>query len=239
MIGYFLAGFGTQVVRRLAIVAAAALIGASAASASLIMDSLHYDGSVRSGATTGIEKHFANFSPDVAPPVGSGALPADNSAINGLANGNDLTAGITEFLDSLNGEFLQHSIITINRPGTGNIFNNQLDSNIALPVSFDGLFYANPIGANQMVLIKAVQIEQIPAAGTPPFPTPGSQTYSGLGTQANPLRIQLGISATQVESRRGAAKIHLYYTFIPVPEPSSVALAILGLVTFAGLGRRR
>lgn len=212
-------------------VAVVAMLAAAPASAALIADSLHYDGLVRSGATTGVEAHFKNFSPDLAPPVGFDTLPADNTLINGLTPGNSLTIGITEAA--------LHSIITINRAGTGNIFNNQLDSNIPLPVLFDGLFYSNAIAANQKLVINSLQIEEIPAEGVPPFPAPGPATYTGKGTQADPLRIQFGIPANLVESRNGAAKIHLLYSFMTVPEPSSVALAMLGLVTFAGLGRRR
>jgi len=232
-----------RVAGRLAIVAAAALFGAAPASASLILDSLHYDGDVRNGATVGIEKHFADFSPDVAPPAGFGDLPADNSMLpNPLVDGAALTAGITEFLDALDGEVLQHSIVTINRAGVGDIFNNALDSNIALPVNFDGLFYSNSIGANQKVAIAAVQIEQIPAAGTPPFPAPGSQVFSGKGTQADPLRVQLGIAASQVASRNGAVKIHLYHSLMrapEIPEPTSAILALVGVVGLASVTRRR
>jgi hypothetical protein len=231
MIRNMFAFVGPHVARRLALVTAAVLLAAAPASAALIVDSLHYDGIVRSGGTSGVEAHFKNFVPDLAPPVGFDTLPADNTLINGLTPGNNLTIGITEAA--------LHSIITINRAGTGDIFNNQLDGTIPLPVLFDGLFYSNNIDADEKIVVSGVTIEEIPAEGVPPFPSPGPATYTGKGTQANPLRIQFGIPANLVESRNGAAKIHIFYSLMQIPEPTSAGLALLGLLGVATFGRRR
>jgi hypothetical protein len=87
-----------------------------------------------------------------------------------------------------------------------------------------------------------VQIEAIPALGVSPFPPPGSQVITGLGTQADPLRVQLGIAANQLRQNTSSdyeVKIHLLYMTMPIPEPSTFTLVLVGLVAIAGFGRRR
>jgi hypothetical protein len=224
-----------HVAGRLALVAAAVLFAGAPATAALILDSARYDAHVRSGATTGIEKHSADFAPDLVPTVSGVSLPADNSMLAGLANGVNLDVSWTEAA--------QHAILTISRAAIGDAFINPLNTtDFALPIEFEGFFYSNSLPAGQKINVDSVQIEALPAIGVSPFPAPGFQMITGLGTQANPLRVQLGIAGNQL--REGTSsdyeiKIHLLYSNMVVPEPTSAALALLGLVGFAGLGRRR
>jgi PEP-CTERM motif len=217
-----------------ALVAAAILLAGAPASAALILDSASYNAHVRSGATTGIEKHAANFAPDLVPTVSGVNLPADNSMLAGLSNGVNLDVSWTEAA--------QHAILTISRASIGDAFVNPLDNNFALPIEFDGYFYSNSLPAGNKIAINSVQIEALPAIGVSPFPAPGSQVITGLGTQANPLRVQLGIAANQLRENTSSdyeIKIHLLYSNMVVPEPATAALMLLGLVGCVGLGRRR
>lgn len=223
-----------QFTSRLLPAAAAILLAVAPTSAALIVDSASYNAHVRSGATTGIEKHVADFTPDLVPTISGVDLPADNSMLAGLANGVDLDVSWTEAA--------QHAIMTITRAAIGDAFVNPLDSNFALPIEFDGLFYSNSLPAGQKIVVSSVQIEAIPALGVSPFPPPGSQVITGLGTQADPLHVQLGIAANQLRQDTSSdyeVKIHLLYSTMPIPEPASVALVLVGLVALAGYGRRR
>jgi hypothetical protein len=225
---------GSPVAPRLLLAAAAVLFAAAPATAALIVDSARYDAHVRSGMTSGVEKHFANFAPDLVPTISNVDLPADNSMLAGLSNGVDLDVSWTEAA--------QHAIMTITRAAIGDAFINPLDTaNFPLPIEFDGLFYSNSLPAGHKIAIDSVQIEAIPAFGGP-FPAPGSQTITGLGTQANPLRVQLGIAANQLRQDTSSdyeVKIHLLYSTMQIPEPTSAGLALVGLVAVAGLVRRR
>jgi hypothetical protein len=122
----------SRLTSRLLLAAGAILVACAPASAALIVDSASYNAHVRSGATTGIEKHFANFTPDLVPTISNVDLPADNSMLAGLSNGVNLDVSWTEAA--------QHAIMTITRAAIGDAFVNPLDSNFALPIEFDGLF---------------------------------------------------------------------------------------------------
>jgi hypothetical protein len=225
----------SPVALRLLLVAVAVLSVGASVNAALIVNSARYDAHVRSGATSGVEKHFADFTPDLVPTISNVDLPADNSMLAGLSNGVDLDVSWTEAA--------QHAIMTITRASIGDAFVNPLDTaNFPLPIEFEGFFYSNSLPAGQKINVDSVQIEAIPAIGVPPFPAPGFQQITGLGTQADQLRVLLQISPNQLRQDTASdyeVKIHLLYSFMPIPEPTSIGLALVGFVAVAGLGRRR
>jgi hypothetical protein len=217
----------------------ALLIFATSASATLIGDSIEYDGHVKSGAATGVEQYKAA---PAFPPI-TFSLPHVNAALTAPLSSNAskvLSGSETEFLDAFGGNNAQHVVITIQATNTtDNTFLNPLDPGIALPILFDGLFHTSVAG--KKVDIVHVGIEDIPASDAPPFDAPGSTTITGLGTAANPLHVQLGISAAQVATNRGAIKVHLYYTTstAPVPEPSTCVMLLTGVACLFGIRARR
>lgn len=214
-----------------------ALATAAPASAALIGVSLGYDGAVRSGATTGVETHFAS---PVFPPSPA-TLPATNPPLPApLVPARNLTSTMTEFLDVFMGDFVQHVVITIQAPNPANTaFANPIDNTLPLPVQFDGKFYSNNLPAGQMIQFKGTGIED--GNDFSPFPVPGSVMTSGVGTQADPWRVQIGIPGNLVNVHNGFVKVHLYYDTKPlVPEPSTAALLIAGAAALArGIRPRR
>jgi hypothetical protein len=219
--------------RRLRLIFAAVLGMAfsSAASASLIFDSIRYDGRVREGATAGVEKH--STTDDLLAnsfPVG---LPADNSMLpDPLDNGNNLNATLSETVGSFNGMPVQHAILNIQSSGSLFIFNNTLDPTLAYPVEFDAIVYSNSLAPNDAIGLQGIGVENF---NFPPYPAPGSQIITGvgnpslpLGSVGNPMRIQLGIAADQVDDYRyGFIKLNFYYKeVVLIPEPAAWILLI-------------
>jgi hypothetical protein len=204
---------------------------AASTSASLIGDSLEYDGHVKSGAATGVEEHAVA---PAFPPI-TFTVPVTNGPLAPpLQPAHALSGSETEFGDFLGSLSVQHVVITLQGPGGTNAFVNPLDSSIALPITFDGVFHTDL--ANKMIDIQGIGIEAIPAlVGTlPPFPSPsGNVALSGLGTAANPLHVSFGLAANQLQSNDNV-KIHLYYTTSIVPEPSTIAMLLIGCVSLAG-----
>ncbi len=230
--------------QRAILAVALAFAASSPALANLIVDSMRYDGHVKSGATTGVEAHFSDV--DLKLPFNNtGSLPANNSALPApLVAGNNLTTTLTEAIDTFNGMPARHVIITISSLNAlNNIFNNTLDPGLPLPVSFDGVFYSDALAANEEVILKGITVENF--AG--PFPPPGSQLVMGIGNPAsplgsagNPMRIQLGISADQVDDYRyGFVKLNLFYGTEEhtVPELASGILMLIGLTGLAAVRR--
>lgn len=213
------------------------LLTASAASATLIGDSLEYDGHVKSGAATGIEEHV------LAPafPPSSFILPVTNGPLTSpLKAAQPLTGFVTEFGTTYNNLPAQDVVITISAASpVDNTFVNPLDPGIALPVFFDGTFHVSL--ANKKVTIEHVGIENIPATSVPPFPSPGSATITGLGTLASPLHVQLNIAASQVSPMNGQVKLHLFYTTstLPVPEPSTLLMLVTGSIGMIFVAARK
>lgn len=213
---------------------------ASSASAALIGVSVSYDGSVKVGTTTGVEEH------DLAPifPPNPTVMPVTNPPLPAsLQPARQLSASMTEFLDAFMGMFVQHVVITLQGQGGGsnNAFVNPIDTALPFPVQFDGSFYSNNLAANQMLMLAGSGIED--GNDISPFPVPGSVMVSGVGTQAQPWRVQLGIQASLVNVNNGFAKVHLYYKTGPlVPEPTTCVMLLIGVACWArtaARGRRR
>jgi PEP-CTERM motif len=224
------------------------LVVASAASAALICDTLEYDGHVKSGAATGVEKHgLAPVSPstvfDLSTPPNTAdffTLPVTNGPLTApllAAHALDGSSA-TEFASAFNGQPAQQVVITLQQSNAlGQAFINGLDPGIALPILFDGTFHTSVAG--QKIDLVHIGIESIPAINLPPFSDPGSSTITGLGTAANPLHIQLGLSASEVESHNGVAKVHLWYTTSNVPEPATWLMLMTGSIGLIGFAARR
>jgi hypothetical protein len=208
---------------------------ASAASATLIGDSLEYDGHVKSGAATGIEQHAVA---PAFPPI-TFTLPVTNGPLAApLKPAHALSGTETEFGDFLGSTAVQHVIITIQAQSPVDpTFVNPLDPGIALPILFDGTFHSSVAG--KIVSIAGIGIEDLPSSVLPPFGSPGSSSITGLGTLLFPLHIQLGLSASQVANHNGAVKVHLYYTTSNVPEPSTMLMLLTGAVGAVCVAARR
>jgi hypothetical protein len=206
------------------------------ASAALIGISLGYDGAVRSGATTGVETHFAS---PVFPP-GPAALPATNPPLPApLVPARNLTSTMTEFLGAFMGDLVQHVVITIQAQNPVlSPFANPIDNTLPLPVTFDGKFYSDNLPAGQMLNLKGTGIED--GNDISPFPVPGSVMTSGAGTQADPWQVKIGIPGNLVNAHNGFVKVHLFYDTKPlIPEPSTAAILLAGVATLAQTFRPR
>lgn len=211
----------------------------STASAALIVDAIGYDGSVKNGMVTGVEEHetTTNF----PPPSASIALPATNPPLTSpLLPSKNLTMTATtaqELFPSPGGILYNTLIVQISSP-TGDVFANPLDTSLMFPVQAEFYLFSNTPGMKAVVNPANIGIENF---DLPPFssPAPGSYTVSGLGTQANPLHIQLGLKASQVDDQNGFVKFHLRYSEMLVPEPSSFAVLVIGLVGLLQAARSR
>jgi hypothetical protein len=214
---------------------------ANPAFADLIFNSVRYDGHVRVGGTTGVEEHFTDDPfppPDVLVP-----LPATNPPLAmGLAPSRNLRMTVTEFLSALEGELMQQVVLTISATPPLTPFANPLDNTLAEPVQFEAFVYADDLPAGQMLDLRGIFVESF---NLMPFPPPTTSMISGVGSEASPMRIQLGLAASQVSGampdQNGFLKLHLYYDtkdFV-IPEPSALALALLGVVGAAFARHRR
>ena len=194
--------------------------------------SLRFDAHVKSGANVGVEGHFNANIPYISPVVPPHELPANIDPGSPLNNANDLRVTETEFAN--------HVVISINSKNTIDpIFANPLDP--AFLVEWEGIFSWTNVDPLEKIAVTQIGFEHFNSL---PFPAPTMQTVSGTGSVADPLRILLKISASQFNASPGGqidgpVKIHFEYMEMPIPEPTSAALALLGLVGLAGLARRR
>jgi hypothetical protein len=209
------------------------------ASATLIGDSLEYDGHVKSGTSTGVEQHLAA---PAFPPI-TFALHVTNSALTApLQPAHALSGSETEFIDALNGQLgYQHVVITIQGPTpTDDVFVNSLDASFARPITFDGVFHSSSLAAGKKISIDHMGIEAITAIDAPPFGDPAMSTITGIGSVANPLHVHFELTKSQLQSNE-AVKIHLYYKTIDnsVPEPSTGAILVIALSTLGSMSVTR
>jgi hypothetical protein len=193
--------------------AVAALWGVSQpARGDLVFDSVRYDGSVRSGATSGVERHFTDTNyylggGDVfdVPLPAVGAFP-----LSPLLDPFDL---LMDFVDLPNapyqGELLGRTTVWItNQTISGNIFANTLDSNETHPVEFEAYLYDDELGPQETVIVYPI-VENFAF----PYLPPSISSITGRGSMNDPLHIQLQMTASELAFRNGFAKIHLYYDY--------------------------
>jgi hypothetical protein len=211
-------------------------------SAGLIVDALSYDGSVRNALTTGVEEHLTTT--NFPPPIASIPLPATNPPLTApLLASKNLTMTYTtavELFPSPGGILYDTAIIQISS-ASGNVFANSLDNTLTYPVQLEAFVFSDEAGKKLVLDGANIGIENF---DLPPFqsPLPGSYTITGLGTQADPLHIQLGLTAAQVDDQNGFVKLHLRFSEMIVPEPAGCAMLLLGVACLAGRtarGRRR
>jgi hypothetical protein len=217
------------------------LVVSTTASADLIVQSVQYDGHVRSGATVGVEAHFQGT--DFSAPAFNIPLPATNPPLPApLASANNLQITSVDHLNMapLGGELFPRLTIWIQNPNPADffeVFDNTLDTTLPFPVQLEMFLYLEELAANE-------QLEIFPRFETtstlPPFPSFPSVMTSGRGSLADPLHLQLGLPASAVSGvfTNGALKIHLYYDRGIVPEPATLALALFAFGPIAGAWRR-
>jgi hypothetical protein len=197
--------------------------------------SMRLDAHVKSGSNVGIEGHFNPGVPYISPENPPHQLPATIDPPNPLNDARDLILDETEVA--------QHITIFITNQTAdamlGAIFGNPLDP--AFPVEWEALFSWTNVPAGQKIAITSVGVENY---NTTSFPPPTSQTITGQGTVANPLRVLLHLDPSQFNPTPsneivGPLKIHLNYMTMDVPEPAAAGLLLLGIVGAAGVVRRR
>lgn len=196
--------------------------------------SLRLDGFVKQGANTGEEGHFA-ANLDYLDNIPQKQLPTNVDPPAPLLNARDLLITDTEAAE--------HIIISItnntNDADLGNIFANPLDP--AVPIQWEGIFAWTNVGPLEAIHVHTIGVENGNAL---PYPAPTSSTITGKGTVADPLKVSLLISPSQLNATPsgdivGPFKIHLEYDRETIPEPASIALGMLGVVGALGvLGRR-
>jgi hypothetical protein len=233
--------YGVRVALCISLAFACLLGFAGIASATLIGDSIEYDGHVRSGATAAVETHglapafasssFATFTvPHTNPTL---PAPLTNPA-------KDLSGSVSDFADALNGQLgYSHLVLNLQGPGGTNAFVNPIDGTLALPIIFDGEFHTNSLPLGKKISIDHIGIESLTNGGTPPFDDPTFSTITGTGSAADHLKVHIELSKNFLAADQDI-KIHLYYktTDIPVPEPSTCVLLVMGAAAMIGVQRR-
>jgi MYXO-CTERM domain-containing protein len=232
-----------------AIVAVIVLVGTTTGQAGLIGTNyfVRYDGQVRSGANTGVEGHNATL-PFATDNIPTHEIPVTSNPSAPLSAARVLTVTETEFLGPM---MTNHVILDIQgkfSAGGPDAFVNNLDSNVALPIEFEGRFYSND-PTMQLVLDLAKVIDvgggvthdtvEIENFGNFYKLPPAQKQVSGSGTEADPLRIVLNIAASMVPLNNGRVKVHFYFGEREIPEPTTAALALVGLAAACGSIRRR
>jgi hypothetical protein len=228
-----LAGFGVCCVSLLSL--------CSSASGALIVQSLSYDGSVRVNASTAVEEH------DVAAafpqPVLNIPLPATNNLNSPFDDPYDLMITAVDLSAGapLNGDIFPRMTIWIKNPNPSDFFDmfaNPLDLSVATPVRLELSLYLQDLAANEQLVVHH-RYETVD--GEFPFP-PFVETApsTGRGSQADPLRLYLGLPSGSVDEmfNFGFVKTHLYYDTDIIPEPAAAVLMLIG-IAFASLARRR
>ncbi|MGE3637060.1 MAG: PEP-CTERM sorting domain-containing protein [Pirellulales bacterium] len=198
--------------------------------------SLRFDGFVKQGANTGEEGHFNSNIPYISPSFPQHTLPANVDPPSPLLEARDLLVTETETAQKI--------IIAItnntNDAKLGALFNNPLD--LAVPVEWEANFAWTSVPANSKVNVTNITYVQANEANVL---SPITQSVSGLGTVASPLKVLLTMDPNQFSPTPnnqiiGPFKVFLDYNFMQVPEPASIALGMLGMLGVAGIvGRRR
>jgi hypothetical protein len=218
--------------------AAAAMVvafGASADAALMGTYSLRFDGFVKSGANTGEEGHFNSNIPYISPMFPQHTLPANVDPPAPLLEARDLIVSETEAAQKI--------IIAItnntNDAKLGALFNNPLD--LTKSVEWEANFAWTNVPANSQVNITNISYVQFNEANVL---APVTQSVSGLGTVASPLKVLLTMNPNQFSPTGngqivGPFKVFLDYDFSQIPEPASIALGMLGVLGIAGIVSRR
>jgi hypothetical protein len=209
------------------VVVIAVMAAGQQASAGIIVDFLRYDIRVASGAAQGIEKHSSLTVP--------GDLPPDNSMLPA-----PLLAGFD--LHTSESDLPGHYILFIQKDSATSplrTYRNALDPAFPNPLEVELLLHTDLPG--QKINISNYNIEDGNDVG--PYlswPTPGTvNVLSGDGSVASPLRVVLGIPASAASASLNLLKLHLTYTGMAIPEPSSVMLVGLSVLGACGLVGRR
>jgi hypothetical protein len=214
------------------------LLLSESASAALIVDAINYNGHVRNGLVTGVEAH--GTSTDFPPPAAAIPLPATNPALPAsLLPSKNLSMTATNTIQQfpVPGGPLYDTLIVQISASSGDVFANALDNTLTYPVQAELFLYSNSPGMKAVLNPAIIGIENFNF----PFdvPLPGSYSVSGLGTQANPLHVQLGLTASQVDDQNGFVKLHLRYGEMLVPEPATIAILAWGIAFFSCNSIRR
>jgi hypothetical protein len=116
-----------------------------------------------------------------------------------------------------------------------NVFISDLDLTKQVELELTSLEWDN-LPAGQQIVVNSFRLDK----GL--FYDPVFVSYSGAGSVANPLNILARFNPADV-NRLGGNYVKVQFTFgtqaIPIPEPASLALAVLGCLAMTGLILRR
>jgi hypothetical protein len=212
---------------------------ATTASAGLVGTtySIRYDGHVKSGLNVGVEGHSAAA---IVFDAFNGTIPVSINPPAPLAPARPLNVNETEF-GAPGGK--THAILDIQgdfASGGPDVFVNPLDPAFLLELELQ--FVDPSIGPTEKLAIDVADPNALYLDNFGVFPIqPATKQVTGLGTAASPLRILLGITPSTLPTNKGRVKVHFFYMEMDriIPEPTSIGLAMIGLVGLAGLARRR